>query len=113
MKNLSLTFVYNYQIQWQNEIEKDYLGEVNSGNGIFFRAIHLENKWAAFLFFKDKYGKNLEFEVGELADFYNDGDPTKRYKFNYRIQLDIADKYYAPYVNFNDFQSFPVDKNRI
>jgi hypothetical protein len=106
----SLAF-YNYQIQWQNEIEKDYLGEVNSGNGIFFRAIHLEHRWAAFLFFKDKYGKNLEFEVGELTDFYNDGDPTKRYKFNYRIQLDIADKYYAPHVNFNDF--FKIDNKRL
>ena len=106
----SLAF-YNYQIQWQNEIEKDYLGEANSGIGIFFRAIHLEYRWAAFLYFKDKYGKSLEFEVGELTDFYYDNDPTKRYKFNYRIQLEIKDKYYAPHVNFNDF--FKIDNKRL
>ena len=109
-ENARYTIVfYNYQIEWINEIDKGYIGEANSGTGIFFRAVHLENKFAAFLYNKDKYGGHLVFDVGEMADYYENG--KKNYKFNYRIELEIKDKWYAPHVNYNDF--FKVDNKRL
>ena len=78
--------------------------EPNSGVGIFFRGFYLRERFCAFIYFKDKYGKYLRFEVGQL----DNGDNGR--KFNYRASKDLNEHYYAPHVNYNVF--YKEDNNR-
>ena len=96
---------YQYNLDLRNSIEKDYVEEPNSGEGIFFRGFYLHDRWCAFIYFKDRDGKNLQFEIGQLVKEQNGR------AFNYRIQKTFSEDYYAPHVNYNDF--FKVDNNRI
>ena len=98
-------YFYNYNLKLRNSIEKDYVEEPNSGEGIFFRGFYLNNSWCAFIYFKDREGKNLQFEIGQLVKLQSGR------AFDYRIQKTFSGDYYAPHVNYNDF--FKVDNNRI
>ena len=57
------------------------------------------------MYFTERYGKYLKFEIGQLDNGQNGR------VFNYRIQKIFEDHYYAPHVNYNDF--FKVDNNRL
>ena len=52
---------YYYNLKFRNEISKDWVEEPNSGVGIFFRAFYLQDRMCAFMYFKDRYGKDLQF----------------------------------------------------
>ena len=97
---------YYYNFNFRNEISKGWVEEPNSGVGIFFRGFYLRDRFCAFIYFKDKYGKYLRFEIGQLTD----GEHGAR-KFDYRAGKNFDEHYYAPHVNYNDF--FKVDDNRI
>ena len=59
---------YNYNLEHRNEIVFDWVvSEPNSGTGIFFRCLHLHWRRGAYIYFKDKYGEDLNFEIKELA----------------------------------------------
>ena len=97
---------YNYNLEHRNEIVFDWVvSEPNSGNGIFFRCFHLKWRIGAYIYFKDKYGTDLNFELKELAG--ND----KAYTLNHIIGKYFNKHYYAPHVNYNDF--YKVDENRL
>ena len=88
---------FNYDLVWKCEVQKDKVSEPHSGNGIFFRSFLIRNRWAAFLYFTDKSGDNLKFEVGELS-----GGDDSRY-FNYRIQKTFDNLEFDPDIRYNDF----------
>ena len=96
---------YYYNLNFRNEIEKDWIEEPNSGVGVFFRGFYLNERWCAFMYFTERYGKYLKFEIGQLDNGQNGR------VFNYRIQKTFEGHYYAPHVNYNDF--FKVDNNRL
>ena len=96
---------YHYNLVKKNTVQKDKVEEPNSGVGIFFRAFHLKERWAAFIYFKDKWGINLKFEIAEL----NGGETNRR--FDIRSEKTFNNFGFAPHVNFNDF--FKVDENRL
>jgi hypothetical protein len=58
---------YNYDLEWKNEEDKGFVSKPESGNGIFFRSFLIKDKWAAFIYFPDKSGNTLNFEIGELV----------------------------------------------
>ena len=102
---------YNYNLEHRNEIVFDWVvsewvvSEPNSGNGIFFFCLHLHWRRGAYIYFKDKYGEDLNFEIKELAG------SDKSYTLNHIIGKYFNKHYYAPHVNYNDF--FKVDENRL
>ena len=100
---------YEYDLTKKNEEEvTDSLGELNSGNGIFFRSVWLKGRWAAFLYFRKKDGNELVFKVGELNDNCN-GNKCFNYRSTYPVT--IWNKGYSTHVRYNDF--FKVDANRL
>ena len=97
---------YNYNLEHRNEIVFDWVvSEPNSGNGIFFRCFHLKWRIGAYIYFKDKWGNDLNFELKELAG--ND----KAYTLNHINGKYFNGHNYAPHVNYNDF--YKVDENRL
>ena len=99
---------FDYSLNWRDtERESENLYELNSGNGIFFRSVWLKGRWAAFLYFKDKIGKQLVFEIGEL----NNCDGGYCFKYRNTYPVTIWDKWYTTNTKYNDF--FKVDENRL
>ena len=97
---------YNYNLEHRNEIVFDWVvSEPNRGNGIFFRCLHLRWRRGAYVYFKDKYGTDLNFEIKELSG------SDKNYQLNHIIGKNFNKHYYAPHVNYNDF--FKVDDYRL
>ena len=95
---------FNYDLEWKCEVQKNWVSEPHSGDGIFFRSFLIKDRWAAFLYFTDKSGNKLTFEVGELAG----GDDSR--KFEYRIQKTFDNLGFDSDIRFNDF--FKVDEKR-
>ena len=98
--NYTIAF-YNYDLEYQHEINKYYIKDAYNGLGIFFRSFLIKERLAAFLCFKDVDGKNISFEVGELTT--DEGN----YSFNYRISITISARHFSSYMMYNDF--FKVD----
>ena len=59
----------------------------------------------AFLYFLDRNGINIKFEVGELSE------GASNIYFNYRIEKTLSNYYYSPHITFNDF--LKVDDKRL
>ena len=95
---------FDYNLNWKCEVQKDFVNEPESGNGIFFRAFWVKSRIAAFIYFKDKSGDNLAFEVGEL----NGGDDSRR--FDYTIKASFSSLGFSSDIRFNDF--FKVEEKR-
>ena len=94
---------YSYSLTWICEVQKEWVSEPHSGNGIFFRAFLIKERYAAFVYFTDTSGQNLKFEVGQLTDKNN-------YYFEYRIQETFKNLGFSSDIRFNDF--FKVDGKR-
>ena len=106
-KNARYTIAfYNYNLDHRNEIVFDWVvNEPNSGNGIFFRCFHLRWRRGAFIYFKDKYGNDLNFEIKELSG------SDKAYTMTHIIGKNFNRHNYAPHVNYNDF--YKINDNRL
>ena len=106
-KNARYTIAfYNYNLEHRNEIVFDWVvSEPNSGNGIFFRCFHLKWRYGAYIYYKDKWGNDLNFEIKELNGW------DKSYTLTHKIGKYFSNHNYAPDIKFNDF--YKVDENRL
>ena len=77
--NYTISF-YNYDLAYQNEINRYAIDRACYGFGIFFRSFLIKERIAAFLYFKDVDGENICFEVGVLTV-----DEGNNYNFTYKI----------------------------
>ena len=98
---------YDYDLNSQNEFElTEELGNLASGDGIFFKAFYLKEKYGAFIFFKEENnGNSLNFKIMELSI------EGTNYKFNDKINYVIDVINFNTAVSLSDF--LKIDEKRI